>query len=139
MRIYRNRMLSMGMVRGDVIASKSALSGYKEQGFKELKGICAYHIQQACEKLIKLQIYSLASSVNNHKMYTHNLNYLVNYGHTLGIKLYIPIKSVEQERISTWESTGRYGLRFKIRVDVLEKYIRVIEDWYSVLYSKGFR
>ena len=44
MRIYRNRMLSMGMVRGDVIASKSALSGYKEQGFKELKGICAYHI-----------------------------------------------------------------------------------------------
>lgn len=72
-------------------------------------------------------------------MYTHRLLDLVTYSKTLGLNLYIPISGEEQIKITTWEATGRYDLRFSIRSNTLEKYIRIVNDWYNALYSKGFR
>ena len=39
--------------------AQQAIQYYEEKGFKDVKNQAAYHIQQAAEKLIKIQIYSL--------------------------------------------------------------------------------
>lgn len=79
MRVIRNDNLSMAFSMSDIRAAVGALNSYKITGLKTDKGVAAYHIQQACEKMIKLQIYSHVKKVDNREMFTHNLVRLVNY------------------------------------------------------------
>jgi len=55
-------ILSKGIIRADILAARRAIEDFEETGIKDIKNIAAYHLQQASEKLIKLQIYSHASS-----------------------------------------------------------------------------
>lgn len=130
--------LSFGIIRADIIMAKQAIKVYKENPkLKDVKNMCAYHIQQAVEKLIKIQIYKSGMQYDNSAMYTHNISALINYAHSKGIKVYIPEFVNDNAAIITkWEAGCRYDLHFSIRVDTLEKYIAVVQQWYHDVNKK---
>lgn len=89
--------------------------------------------------MIKLQIYCHASNLNHRRLYTHDLDRLIQYGISLDIPFYVPLKEKDTAKVTSWESSGRYDLRFSIRVDTLERYLNLTKNWFSYLYSRGFR
>ena len=63
--------LSMGLIRADILMAKQGIELYKEKKIKEIKNTAAYHIQQAAEKLIKIQVYRSGVLYNNSALYIH--------------------------------------------------------------------
>ena len=59
--------LSLIQAKADLVAAKSCLSEAEKSTVrlaKYLRGQCGYHLQQACEKMIKLQIYKALTMVD---------------------------------------------------------------------------
>ncbi len=123
-------VLTKGIIRADILAARHAIEDYEETGIRDIKNIAAYHLQQAAEKLIKIQIYSNSINVSNSRMYTHNLDRLIQYADSLGfsfdVPAYIRQRAVE---ISDWEAGSRYDVAFSVRIDVLRKTYDIINDW----------
>ncbi len=125
--------LSLGMIRADIAMARYALNDYiSNKKNKDIKNMCAYHIQQAAEKLIKYQIYQKMPSPNNKEMYTHNLGALLKYASRENIRVKVP-KYIQEnlEIITGWEAGSRYDLHFSIRIDTLKKALAVVCEWYS--------
>lgn len=123
--------LSKGIIKADLIMAKQGLEKYKEnKNIKDLKNMVAYHIQQAVEKMIKLQIYNSGKAYDNKSIYTHDINNLIVYAKLIGVELVIP-KLIEENSmtITDWEAGSRYDMKFSVRVDTLEKYMGVCEEW----------
>ena len=57
--------LTKGLIRADIIAARQAIAYYDEKQIKDIKNIAAYHLQQAAEKLIKIQLYRGISQISN--------------------------------------------------------------------------
>lgn len=74
--------LTKSLIMADIIAARQAIAYYDEKGIKDIKNIAAYHLQQAAEKLIKIQIYQGVSGINNRELYTHDLRRLTGYANT---------------------------------------------------------
>lgn len=100
----------------------------------------AYMLQQACEKLIKIQIYRSGLHINNQSVYTHDITNLISYARTIGVNLIVP-QSIEQNAqvITKWEAKGRYDMHLVVRVNDLHKWYRVMTSWYKDLYKVGYR
>ena len=132
--------IGMPLVNADIIAADRVLIELQTNRLKQLKSIAAYHIAQASEKMIKLQIYRSGVSVDNKSMYTHNLLSLVNYAKSLDIKVYVPqyFKNKLQE-LTDWEVKGRYDIHYVVRIDVLTRSLVEVKDWYSKLWNDGYR
>lgn len=125
--------LSAGLIYADILTARQALDTYKKNPkLKNIKNICAYHLQQSVEKIIKAQIYASGFPYNDRNMYTHNIAVLIAYIEKYNIPAEIP-EFIERNShiITKWESGSRYDLHFSIRVDVLEKYLHVIESWFE--------
>ena len=123
--------LSKGLIKADLIMAKQGLEKYKENTkIKNLKNMVAYHIQQAVEKMIKIQIYHSGKPYDNKSIYTHDINNLIVYSRLIGVKLVIP-KVIEDNcmTITDWEAGSRYDIKFSVRVDTLETYIGVCDEW----------
>ena len=89
-----------------------------------------YHLQQAAEKLIKIQIYANCSPVSNSQLYTHNIQRLIVYADSLGFGVVIPDYVREHSlQITEWEVGSRYDVQFSVRIDVLKKALAVIAEW----------
>lgn len=134
--------LTMGMALADIRNSHNSIKYYKdiskEKNSKYTKALAAYHLQQACEKLIKLQIYNSGCKYNNKDLYTHNLVSLYNLRLKYNINVYVPHYIVSNlSKITTWEVLGRYDCAFSVRIDTLERYIHIIDSWYNYLYNRG--
>lgn len=124
----------------NIIQAKQAIDYFEGTKFKDIKNSAAYEIQQACEKLIKIQIYSSGYNINYYNLYTHSLNRLKRYCDNSGISIYIPSIIISNlDKISSWEAGSRYDIHFSIRIDVLKKYLKETEDWYNYLYKQGYR
>ena len=123
-------ILTKGLARADLISAEQAIAYYEEKGYKDIKNIAAYHLQQAAEKLIKIQIYSQLSNVDYRKMYTHDLSRLVGYAQSEGLILTVPeyIKA-HMNSITDWEAGSRYDVCFSVRIDVLKRTRDVIAEW----------
>ena len=130
----------MGLIKADIIAAKQAIAYFEENKIRDIKNIAAYHIQQAMEKLIKIQVYCKSNDYDNHKMFNHNLEKLILYAETLDIDLYVP-KYVRDNSlvITDWEAGSRYYVGFSIRIDTLKKAFNEAECWYNKLYEEGIR
>ena len=126
----QNVEVSKGIILADIITAKQAIQYFKKSKNKDIKNIGVYHIQQATEKLIKLQIYESGKKIDNSKTYTHSIKKLIKYGEELGLQINIP-KAVKEnaQMITDWEAGSRYGLGLSIRIDVLEKYCKLLEQW----------
>ncbi|SNU06207.1 hypothetical protein SAMN06297422_10684 [Lachnospiraceae bacterium] len=132
--------LSMAIIKSDLIMAKQGIDLFKNKGIKEIKNQTAYHLQQAIEKLIKIQVYSSGVAYNNRSMYVHNISSLTAYADGLNINVDIPTEVRNNAiNISDWEASGRYDLHFSVRIDTLEKYYKVATDWYNRLYKNGIR
>lgn len=132
--------LSMSIIKADLLMARQGIELYKNKEIKEVKNQVAYHLQQAAEKLIKIQVYSSGCEYNNRSMYVHNISTLASYADSLGIDMYIPTDVRNNSVvISDWEASGRYDLHFNVRINTLEKYYEVIDKWYERLYKRGIR
>ena len=140
MKVIRNDYLSMGLIKMNIISAKQAINYFDETGFKTVKNGAAYDLQQACEKMLKIQLYSSGKPLNNRKLYTHNLRLLYDYGCSLGIK-FITNKYClsNMDTITSWEAESRYDLHFSININTLKACLRNVEYWYNTLYNKGYR
>lgn len=132
--------LTMALIKADIIAAKQAIEYFKEHNAKDIKNIAAYHLQQAAEKLIKIQIYAKAESYDNASMYTHNIEKLIAYAQSLNIDVVVP-KYIDNNSLilTNWEAGSRYDVGFQIRIDTLNKASEEIEKWYDDLYESGIR
>lgn len=132
--------LTMALIKADIIAAKQAIAYYKNHKLKDIKNIAAYHLQQATEKLIKIQIYSKSTNYNNASLYTHNIEKLIAYGKSLNIDLFVPdYIDTNSLVITNWEAGSRYDIGFQVKIASLDKTIDVIEQWYDLLYQAGIR
>ena len=132
--------LTMSLIKADLIAARQAIEYYDKHEAKDIKTIAAYHIQQAAEKLIKIQIYAGSAPVDHTKLYTHNLEKLIGYAETLQVDLLLPKFIRDNSLILTdWEAGSRYDLRFRIRIDTLRKALNETDKWYEAVYASGIR
>lgn len=132
--------LTMALIKADIIAAGQAIGYYEEHGAKDIKNIAAYHIQQAAEKLIKIQIYAAGTTVNDAALYTHNLEKLILYADSLHIGAVVPKYIRENSLVLTgWEAGSRYDVAFQIRIDTLKKALAETEKWFADLYASGLR
>jgi len=65
--------LSMSIIKANLLMARQGIELYKNKEIKEVKNQVAYHLQQAAEKLIKIQVYSSGCEYNNRSMYVHNI------------------------------------------------------------------
>jgi HEPN domain-containing protein len=124
--------LSFGIIWADIVMAKQGIEVYKNNTkLKDVKNMCAYHLQQAVEKLIKIQIYKSEIKYDDKSMYSHNISSLLLYANSIGVSILIPqIVSDNATIISSWEAGSRYDLHFSVRIDTLEKSLAVVEKWY---------
>lgn len=132
--------LTMSLIKADIIAAGQAIDYYNSKHIKDIKNIAAYHIQQAAEKLLKIQIYVMSDHYDNAAMFNHNLDKLILYAESLDIQIVIPQYIADNSgEITSWEAGSRYDVGFKIRIDVLQRALTEVEKWYSTLYAMGIR
>lgn len=129
-----NNTLTLAMALADIKAAQSALRIYEDEGLREIKGLCAYHIQQAFEKMLKIQLYQSKKELDNTRIYRHSIQQLIDYGRELKIEM-VTGKYLEDnaEIITDWEASGRYDIRFSTKVTTLRKAIKEAETLYSQL------
>ena len=132
--------LSLLQVKADIVAAKSCLDEAEKSPArlaKYLRGQCGYHLQQACEKMIKLQIYHSLATVDYGKIYKHDLADLESYARSEGVVLSLPKYILERlALISSWEAEGRYDTHFVVRTDTLKHCIKETNAWYESLKKK---
>lgn len=133
--------LSMGMVEADLRAAGRAIESYKVNNSKYDKNVAAYHIQQAVEKLIKIQIYAMSDGdFVDRALYTHQIDRLIHFAESNKLECIVP-KYIKENSvlISEWEVSGRYDLHFSVNVKTLEAALKVTMDWYEEVYKAGCR
>lgn len=129
--------ISFGQIEADLYMAESAMkraSALTSKDGKFYRGQAGYHLQQAAEKLIKIQIYASRQPINNARMYRHSLDDLMTYAGSLGITLDIP-QWIKQKKftISGWEAEGRYDLHFVVRLDTLQRCFQELQTWFNRL------
>ena len=86
--------ISMLQILADLSLARTAIDDSKtakpKKYAKYLKGQAGYHLQQAAEKLIKIQIYNSSVKVNNAKIFKHSIGDLITYARSLGIPFTVP-------------------------------------------------
>ena len=129
--------LTIAQVQADLLAALDAIHRAEKIRPKEakyIKGLAGYHLQQAAEKMIKLQIYQSGREYNNAKMYRHSLDDLITYAESLNISLIIPDYVDEKKYVITrWEAQGRYDMHAAVRLDTLKRCYQEMEQWYRNL------
>ena len=122
--------LTRGLIKADIIAAGQAIEYFEQKNNKDIKNVAAYHLQQAAEKLIKLQIYAALQSTDNKQMFTHDLDKLIAYAEAEKLSLNVPKQIREHvNTITEWEAGSRYDIGFSIRIDTLKKYYEIISEW----------
>lgn len=128
---------SMGQIEADIFMADAAIQkaeALTSKAGKYYRGQAGYHLQQAAEKLIKIQMYASGVRLDNSKMYRHSLDDLITYAASVGIALSVP-KWIEEKKyvITTWEAEGRYDLHFVVRLDTLKRCYSEIRQWFQSL------
>ena len=129
--------LSIEQVEVDLFLANAAIQKAEELSSgkgKYYRGQAGYHLQQAAEKMIKLQIYDSNAEINNAKMYRHSLDDLITYAALLGVTINIP-KWIDEKKytITEWEAQGRYDIHFVVRMDTLKRAYKEILQWKEII------
>lgn len=126
--------LNMFQIKADLVSAERIMTEARKSSpklAKYLKGQTGYHLQQAAEKLIKIQIYESKQEIDHSKLYKHDLQYIINYAGSVGIGLIVPDYVLKNTMvISSWEAEGRYDIHIVVKYPQLEKAYSVISEWY---------
>ena len=130
----------LSYAKADIRAAHLALESVraKEGNEKAPKGIAAYHAQQAIEKIIKSEIYKVNPDISPRKMYTHKIYDLCAIAKTNHIDVPKGIKE-KSYMYSDWEAAGRYDLHFSVRIDSIEKALRLAENWLKQIEPEKYK
>lgn len=132
--------MTMGLIKADIIMARQGIELYKNNEIKEVKNQAAYHLQQAAEKMIKIQIYKSGVPYENKSLYVHNLKVLIHYAERLDFGVYIPDYFKKNALIiSDWEASSRYDIHFSIKITSLEKCYNEIVKWHDKLNDAGIK
>ena len=111
--------LTMALIKADIIAAEQAIEYYNEHNTKDIKNIAAYHLQQAAEKLIKMQIYAKATNISYASLYTHNLERLIAYAQSLNIDFLLPKYIADNSLVITgWKQAADIMLIFRFALQL---------------------
>ena len=135
--------LSMLQAKADIFIAKAAIDEAKVNTPKEakyIKGLAGYHLQQAVEKLVKIQLYFSNKDIDPAKVYKHKIDQLLAYASSKNISIIIP-DYIEHHAvtISSWEAEGRYNLHFVVKINQLEKCYDEVINWYDELKQMGYQ
>ncbi len=134
---------TMAQIKADMMMAKYAIEQAETLSAKlskTIKGQAGYHIQQACEKMIKIQLYSSGKKLDNARIYKHSIQELLTYANSLKITVLIPSYIEKNKNVITrWEAEGRYDTHLVVRLDTLKKHYEEIEQWYEDLRQVGFK
>ena len=86
----QNTRLTMAQVEADLFAAEDAIRRAEilpARRAKYIKGLAGYHLQQAAEKMIKIQLYASGQQLNYSKIYKHSLDDLMIYARSEGVLL----------------------------------------------------
>lgn len=132
--------LTMALIKADIIMAKQGIVLYKNNEIKEVKNQAAYHLQQAAEKLIKIQVYRSGMVYENKALYVHNLRVLIHYAEGLNAGIIIPdFVKKNAMTITDWEAGSRYDIHFSVKITSLERCYIEITSWYDSLKKKGIK
>ena len=135
--------LSVAQIDADLFMADSAIrksETISSKAGKHLRGLAGYHLQQAAEKLIKIQIYASGVPIDHSKMYRHSLDDLMVYAGTLGIALNVPTWVNEKKYVITgWEAERRYNLHFVVRMDTLKRCYSELVQWRNQLFPNSVK
>lgn len=138
-----NMPLNMALIKADMIAAGSCITEAKKMSAKAskyIKGLAAFHLQQAFEKLIKIQLYHSGKKLDLKRLYKHSLYDLIVYAGDLNVNITVPYYILKnQVVITSWEAGGRYDVHKVVRIDTLEKCYQVINEWYDYIKRSGIR
>lgn len=127
-----NNEINPGIIKADIVTAEQSILYFKEHKIKDIKNIAAYHLQQAIEKLIKIQLYDATAQLDNTRLYTHNIEALLAYADDMQIPVIVPAYVRENAlTITKWEAGSRYGLGLSLRIDSLEKCTNIVSKWYE--------
>lgn len=134
----KQNQLSPAQIDADLFMADSAIKKadtISSKAGKHLRGLAGYHLQQAAEKLIKIQIYESGVKIDHSKMFRHSLGDLIGYALSLGITVYVPTWINERKYVITsWEAEGRYNLHFVVRMDTLKRCYNELLIWRNQLF-----
>ncbi len=135
--------LNMAQIKADLFMAESAIEEAKNRTPKEakyIKGQAGYHLQQAAEKMIKIQLYYSGANLDLHKMYKHPIGDLIAYARSINVSLIVP-PYVNKNRmvISSWEAEGRYDVHIVVKINRLESCFNELTEWYNQLQQQGFK
>ena len=83
----------MPQVEADLLSAKDAIGraeALPARKAKYIKALAGYHLQQASEKMIKIQLYASGQKLDYSKLYKHSLDDLIIYANSLGLPIIIP-------------------------------------------------
>ena len=135
--------LNMAIIEADIITAGTCLSESKDKQpkvAKYLRGLAGYHIQQACEKLIKIQIYANINKVDYKQIYKHDLSDLVSYASSQGVVIVMP-KFIKDhlQIITSWEAEGRYDIHIVVKTNTIQRYLEVLQRWFADMKESGYK
>lgn len=132
--------LTMALIKADIIMARQGIELYRSNEIREVKNQAAYHLQQAAEKMIKIQIYRSGVPYENKSLYVHNLKVLIHYAERLDFGVRIPDFIRKNALIiSDWEASSRYDIHFTIKITSLEKCYKEVTNWYDELSGIGIK
>lgn len=138
-----NLPLNMALIKADLIAAASCITEAKKmpaKASKYIKGLAGFHLQQASEKLIKLQLYHSGKKLDLKRLYKHSLNDLLVYAGDINVGIMIPSYVLKNQiLITSWEAAGRYDVHKVVRIDTLEKCYQVVSEWYDDIKKAGYK
>lgn len=126
---YSKEMYSDYMLKAvaNIGTAIRALEDYNKNKIKNMKGLSAYHVQQAVELILKYLIYT-NNFYNDNELYTHDISKLIMIAE--GLNIGIPKYIKDNARVFTsWEAKGRYDLRPAIRTDKVANSIKNVMKW----------
>ena len=116
---------SLDSVLRDIMVAEKCISD------RFLAGSVAYHLQQATEKILKIEI---ASREEDFRLYTHDITTLCDYSANKKYDFYIPdFVLLNSGIITSWEAKSRYNDSFEVEEDELSSCLKVIKEWYVIV------
>ena len=139
----RKMSLNLSQVQADLFMARSAIKEAEHlspKAAKYIKGQAGYHLQQAAEKMIKIQLYDSTTKMDYAKVYKHSIDDLLFYADSLKVNMIVPAYVKKQKTvISSWEAEGRYDVHFVVRLPQLKKTLQELSQWHQLLKKIGYK
>lgn len=122
------------LAKSDMIAANILYKTSKKEQNNNLHNLVSYHIEQAVEKLILVQITN--SNIPKNTVSTINIDIftLLNISKYYKVKLNIPELIINnRQELADWQLRPRYDYSMKFSTSKLEIYLETLEKWYSEL------